>query len=107
MVIAVDEGVKRVLNNEQLYFRLLNKFSGREMAEQIITATKDGDFKVAAAKCHALKGTAANLAMHPLADAVAQIEELLVADESPEGLFPGLYEQLEAVEEAIKEIVKT
>lgn len=106
-VIAVEEGLRRVVNNKQLFFRLLNNFSGRNMADQIITAVQSGDFEGAAAACHGLKGAAANLAMHPLADIVGKIEERLRAGESPDDLFPILHESLDAVEAAITEIVSS
>ena len=105
MVIAVEEGIKRVVNNKKLYHRLLKTFSGRKMADQIIEAAQKNEFKEAADRCHALKGTAGNLAMRPLAEVTTQIEERLLAGESADDLFPVLMENIDAVEVAIQEIL--
>jgi HPt (histidine-containing phosphotransfer) domain-containing protein len=104
-VIAVEEGITRVVNNVKLYHRLLTKFSGRQMVEDLVRAAGNGNFEEAANACHALKGMAANLAMHLLADITARVEKQLLAGVFPEDLMAELYENLEAVEKAIEEIV--
>ena len=104
-VIAVEEGIKRVVNNKALYHRLLKAFSGRKLVEQIIDAVNNENFEEAATACHALKGTAANLAMKPLAEVVGQIEEYVKASQNPGDLLNTLQENLEAVEAAVIEIL--
>ena len=100
--ITMEEGLKRVLNNKKLYHRLLNNFSGRKMVDQAADAINNGDFEEAAKACHALKGLAANLAMHPLTDAASQVEERLKTGEPPEDLMSALRDKLEDVEKAIE-----
>ena len=106
MVISVEEGLRRVVNNKKLYFKLLKSFNGRGMAEQITQAIQKEEYKEAAAICHALRGTAANLAMHPLADAVKKVEERLKSGECPKDLLPSLEENIKTVEAAIIEITE-
>ena len=102
--INVEEGIKRVVNNKKLFFRLLNSFKGRELVDQIIDNVQNGDFDTAIKACHSLKGTAANLAMGSLSDISGQIEDLLREEQSPEYLFESLLENISAVEAAIAEI---
>ena len=102
--ISIEEGIKRVVNNEALYHRLLKTFSGRKLVDQIIEAVNNGDLEVAATSCHALRGTAANLAMKPLAETVGKIEELIKESKNPLDMLDTLKENLEAVEEAIQKI---
>ena len=104
-VISVEEGLKRVVNNEKLYHRLLGKFSGRKISAQIKDAAERKEYADAANSCHALKGLASNLAMHPLALSAAALEERLKLGEYPEDLFFSLQEELDAVEKAIEEIL--
>ena len=106
VIISVEEGIKRVVNNRSLYIRLLKSFKGREMVEQIIRAAQKEEYKEGTGTCHALRGTAANLAMHPLADITKKVEDRMAAGESPEDLLPSLKESIEEVEAAIAEIIK-
>ena len=105
-VISVEEGMKRVVNNKMLYRRLLGKFSGRQMVEEINEQVSKGDYAAAATTCHALKGLAANLAMHPMAEVTASLEERLKNNEKPEeDLLSDLNNKLEAVEKAVSELL--
>lgn len=104
-IIAVEEGIKRVVNNKKLYLRLLKKFSGRKLTEDIFEFSAQGNTEEAVKTCHSLRGAASNLAMNPLAEVILQIEKKLAAGESAEDLFPALRENLEAVEKAIEEIL--
>jgi len=103
-VIAVEEGLKRLVNNKKLYFRLLKKFSARKFMDQIFEFVAQGNSDEAIKSCHSLRGTASNLAMNALADVTLQLEEKLVAGEPVDDMLPLLRENLEAVEKAIEEI---
>ena len=105
-VISVEEGMKRVVNNEKLYHRLLRSFSGKNLVDKIVESVQNENYEEAITACHGLKGIAANLAMHPLAAAAAEIENCLKAKDSPGDLLPKLLENLEAVEQAIEEILQ-
>ena len=104
-VIAVEEGIKRVVNNKKLFLRLLTNFKGRSMVMQIIETAKAGDFDAGEKASHALKGVAANLAMHQLAAAASQAEESMKAGTAINGLEAELLSCLEAVEAAIADIL--
>ena len=102
--INVEEGLNRVVNNVTIYKRLLKNFSGRKLVSEIIDNVNNNDFSAAATSCHALKGVAANLAMHPLADVTARIEKTLKASQNPSSLLDELQESITQVESAIEEI---
>ena len=104
-VIAVEEALKRVVNNKKLFHRLLSNFSGRKMVEDIEKALQAGDSEEAARACHALRGLAANLSMQPLADITSRLEECIKSGEASEVLLIELNGNLDAVEEAIEEIL--
>ena len=106
MVIDVQDGMKRVLNNKQLYYKLLERYQGRKQAEEIIKAASAGDFETAASLSHALKGVAGNLSMKPLASVCLQVEEHLKRSEYSDELFDTLMENIEAVENEIAELLK-
>ena len=103
--ILVEEAIKRVANNKKLFHRLLGNFSGRTMLGEISKAVDNKDFDEAAKKCHALRGLAANLAMHPLAKAAFRLEDHFKAEEVPEGWLNEMNEIIAAVEIAISEIL--
>ena len=105
-VIIVDEGVKRVANNKKLYQRLLKSFSGRKLVNQIIEGMDNSDNEAAVSACHALRGTAANLAMPDLAAAAGDVEDAVKAGNPTDVLIAKLLGSMEAVEKAIEEILK-
>ena len=112
-VIAVDEGVKRVMNNRTLYNRLLGNFKGREMTEEIISAIKEKDWERAKIGAHTLKGVASNLAIHLMSDTVDELEAKIIIVKEKGGetngeissYIPILEECLTTVENAIQEIL--
>ena len=104
-VIAVEEGIKRVVNNKKLYIRLLTNFSGRKLVEQIVEAVEQNDYQEAVAKCHALRGTAANLAMHVLTSVSGDLEKQLAENNDPGELIQKLQASLEEVEAEIEKIL--
>ena len=100
-VILVEEGLKRVMNNKNLFTRLLNNFKGRSMVNDIVQAVEKNDPEEISKAVHTLKGVAANLAMHLLAATLEQMELKLKAGENIDDLIPVLQDRLEEVEEAI------
>ena len=104
IVIKVDEGIKRVMNNKTLYKKLLTSFKGRELVDGIIDAINNNNKEEVVKNVHNLKGVAANLAIAALADVSVQIEASLKSDEALDGFIPILLEKLEKVEAEIKKI---
>lgn len=71
--INIEEGIHRLMNNEDLYKRMLKAFA--EMVEESCV-TSDFDEKSVDSeieKIHALKGAAGNLAIDPLFSAYTEI----------------------------------
>ena len=81
----VNEGLKRCMNNEAFYLRLV----GMEMGDRNFDALKDaveaGDPKAAFEAAHALKGALGNLSLTPIYEPVALLtEELRGASSMPD-----------------------
>lgn len=73
-VIDVADGLSRLMNNKKLYLSLLNRFTGRKMADELIQSINEGDFTKAQQAAHALKGVSANLGLSELMRIAANIE---------------------------------
>lgn len=72
--IGVEEGIRRLMNNKKLYFGLLKRFEGRQMANEIISNINDADFPSISKNAHKLKGVAANLELIELKNLASDIE---------------------------------
>ena len=103
--INVEEGKARIMNNMALYIKLLNKFKGRQMADNLIEAAKNGDHSAVAQHAHALRGTAANLSFPRLNDITSEIESLAKASEDSLHLTAQLDSVVTDLEAAIAELV--
>ncbi len=77
--IDVQDGVRRVAGNRELYFRLLRDFAVREASApgRIREALEKGHIEEAARDAHSLKGVSANLGMPGLAGRAAAVESSL------------------------------
>ena len=73
----VDEAMKRCMNNEMFYIRLVTKALQDPSFEQLSEAVGAGDLDRGFELAHALKGVTGNLALTPLYDPICKITELL------------------------------
>ncbi len=73
----VDEGLKRCVNNEQLYLTLVNRFLDQNTFSDLKAAILDHDLEKAFHIAHSLKGVVGNLSLSPLYDVIYQMTELL------------------------------
>ena len=73
----VDEGLKRCVNNEQLYLTLVNRFLDQNTFPDLKAAILDHDLEKAFHIAHSLKGVIGNLSLSPLYDVIYQMTELL------------------------------
>ena len=73
----VDEGIKRCVNNEDFYLRMVRKAVDDKSFERLKEELAAKDFKSAFETAHALKGVWANLALTPILTPVAEMTELL------------------------------
>jgi len=72
--IDVAEGIKRVMNNNKLYAKLLVKFKDDKNLAELDEALAAGDLAKAQASAHTLKGLAANLSLTELFKQSLEIE---------------------------------
>ena len=76
----VDEGLKRCMNNEAFYLKMVDMFfSDGSKIEALGNALQADDLDEAFEQAHALKGVCANLALTPLEITISEITELLRA----------------------------
>ena len=73
----VDEGLKRCVNNEEFYMRMVNKAADDASFDDLEKAVNSKDLGQAFEIAHALKGVLANLALTPICDPVSDIVEKL------------------------------
>ena len=64
--INEQDAMSRLSNNKSLYLRLLKKFDGNKMLDDLLTKIESGDVVSAEASAHTLKGIAANLSLEDL-----------------------------------------
>ena len=74
-----EEGLRRCLNNEAFYLRLVRMIPGDPNFQKLYDAVADGDLAAAFDAAHALKGSTGNLALTPIYGPIAEITELLRA----------------------------
>jgi HPt (histidine-containing phosphotransfer) domain-containing protein len=95
------EGIKRVMNNQKLYLRLVGKFNAVEMADNISERVEAGEHDAAVSLCHALRGAAANLEFPEISKVAGEVEALAKAGECSKHLLPSLKDAATGLAEAI------
>jgi len=97
----VDEGMKRCLDKEDLYLKLVGVVIKEQGFENLKNTIHDGNFDLAFGYAHALKGALANLSLSPLADTIGEITDHLREKEEMD------YEPLiQKMDEEFNELVK-
>jgi HPt (histidine-containing phosphotransfer) domain-containing protein len=77
ILINVDEGAKRVMNNTKLFAKLLLKFKDDKSVNELDEVLAAGDMTKAQSIAHTLKGLAANLSLTALYNKSLTIENQL------------------------------
>ncbi len=73
-----ESGLKRCMNNEAFYLRMVNKaMQDSASFDQLQEAVEAGDLARGFELAHALKGVMGNLSLTPISEPVAEITELL------------------------------
>ena len=75
----VDDGMKRCMNNEAFYLRMVSKSLQGTSFEDLKQAVTDGDLTRGFEIAHSLKGVTGNLALTPVDKPIREITELLRA----------------------------
>ena len=73
----VDDGMRRCMNNEAFYFRMISMAMQETGCEDLKAAVESGDLARGFEIAHALKGVTGNLALTPIDKPVREITELL------------------------------
>ena len=100
-----DDGLKRCMNNEAFYLRLVGMAVRDDGFERLRTAIEAGDLDEAFERAHALKGVLGNVSLTMLAEPVIAMTEELRArkDIDYSGYLDELFRKLEAVRALIEE----
>ena len=90
--IDVDDAMKRLMNNEALFLRLLGKFAENDAMEKLRGAIASGDSEAALLHSHTLKGVCGNLSMTELYALFSEQVALYRADSASEAdaLMPAI-----------------
>lgn len=72
-----EDGMKRCLNNEGFYIRMVKMIPGDPNFQKLYDSIDANDLDAAFEAAHALKGSTGNLALSPIFDPVCEITELL------------------------------
>lgn len=82
--VNVKDGLDRLLNNQELYERLLKKLPEAISQNEVLTFIDSGDITTAINNAHTIKGVTGNLSITPLFQAYTEIVALLRADKVTE-----------------------
>lgn len=77
----VETGLKRCVNRESMYLRLVGTVPGHASFDKLKAALEAGDLDAAFTEAHGLKGVTGNLALTPIFDPVCELTEHLRAKE--------------------------
>ena len=76
--IYAEEGISRLMNNEEIYLKYLKKFAaGDEYYTQLTAAFNDNDCKAAFKAAHTLRGNVGNLAINTMYVILVDMTEAL------------------------------
>jgi HPt (histidine-containing phosphotransfer) domain-containing protein len=79
VLIDLEDGVKRVMNNKKLYIKLLTKFKDGTNLGDLESAIAAGDLEKAQTAAHTIKGLAANLSFSELFKQSLELETQIKA----------------------------
>lgn len=99
--VDVDDGLKRLSGNENLYKKLLGSFLKTISTHGVQPDFDGNDYQDTIERAHALKGTAGNLSLTPIYEAYTQVVDLLRAGK-PEEARPILEKVLPVQDEIIQ-----
>ena len=104
-LINVEDALKRVGGNMDLYKRLLNQFTGGDHINPLEEALSTGAFEDASRFAHTIKGVASNLSLIKLTAAAADLEQKIKNNldhsDSMAALKQVYYETSQAIAEVI------
>ncbi|MDR2068387.1 MAG: Hpt domain-containing protein [Spirochaetaceae bacterium] len=90
--VNMEEGLKRVVNNNKLYVKLLNKFKVDTNSAELLTTVQAGEYEKAQVMAHTIKGIAANLSLTELFKQSLELETQI----KNRAVSPGIQESFKA-----------
>lgn len=102
--INTDEALKRFMNNEALYEKMLRKLPNSMNGKQVLEKIDADDVNGAIETAHTLKGVLGNLSITPLFEAYTDIVTLLRQDKPQEARK--IVEDNLPVEEKVRTIIE-
>ncbi len=100
----VETGLKRCVNKESLYLRLIQKVPGNGEFDKLREAVTAGDYEAGFQAAHSLKGVTTNLSLDSLSDPIIRITELLRAREETD--YQPLLDEIEQKRTELAEICR-
>ncbi|MCR4610817.1 MAG: Hpt domain-containing protein [Lachnospiraceae bacterium] len=79
--VDTEQALKRCVNNEALFLKLINKVPQMTEFEDLKESINNKNFEVAFGYAHAIKGNVSNLEITPIKEPVAEMTELLRANQ--------------------------
>lgn len=104
-VIDPQDGMRRLMNNEKLYHKLLNNFLNGNTVSDLFESLEAGDAEKLRLSAHSLKGVSANLGLPALNAISAQIEALAKEGQPAGHLEQALRETSDVTAAAISELL--
>ncbi len=102
--VNVDEGMKRFMNNADLYEKMLGRFLDTVKQSDVMSFIEAGNLEEAVSKAHNLKGVTGNLSITPLYKGYSEIVALLREGKPDDARV--VLENLLPVQEKIIECIK-
>lgn len=99
--VNMEGAMKRLMNNEGLYERLLVKFQSDGNYAGLQKALEEERYEDAFHCAHTLKGVAGNLGMDKLMNA-----DIVVVEKLRAGNYDGVKQDMEAVKEAYEQLME-
>lgn len=103
--VNIEEGLKRLNGNENLYKRLLGSFIKTIQTHSVRPDFDQTDYNEVIEKAHAIKGASGNLSITPVYESYTEIVNLLRAGQ-PEQAVPVIEKILPIQDEIVKCIEK-
>lgn len=104
-ILNVEEGVTRLVNNRNLYGKLLIRFSDSlpQVPAQIKEHLAKGELEEAGRLAHSIKGSGANLSANALAEIMSEVEKAILNNEPIDSLLEKVQETINLTLKAMSE----
>ncbi|MDR1127062.1 MAG: Hpt domain-containing protein [Treponema sp.] len=105
VLINQEEGLKRLMNNQRLYTKLLNKFKAEMNLDEFKRFIAAQDYENAQISAHTLKGISGNLSLTALYEQATAIESQIKDRSLDESAVTALTDCFNNTMRAIDEVI--